>query len=212
MYTIKEKKYWVPKIEKAFSISTWIFFFFLYFTEFAQIAECAHKPVDLKLHLGPLERGEASLPSLNDLPTVVYEQGIQIPDKNLITVELKQNEMASLINKLPKEELKEVIQEDSIRKPLNAFTAEQQALLRDLAINHFSLKNRIIAKMKDLYPGDAWEFTQIIREKFFQGRQKDREYSLEDLQRMLSALNEQGKSASCAKRFRSNIHYWNWKE
>jgi hypothetical protein len=73
---------------------------------------------------------------------------------------------------------------------LFAFTAEQQALLRDLAINHFSLKKKIIAKMKDLYPGDAWEFTQIIREKFFQGRQKDREYSLEDLQRMLSALNK----------------------
>ena len=203
-----KKKYWVPEIEKAFSISTWILFFFLYFTEFAQIAECAHKPVDLELLLGPRE---ASLPSLNDLPTVVYEQGIQIPDKNLITVELKQNELASLIKKLPKEELKDVIQEDSIRKPLNAFTAEQQALLRDLAINHFSLKKKIIAKMKDLYPDDAWEFTQIIREKFFQGRQKDREYSLEDLQRMLSALNEQGKYASCAKRFRSNIHYWDWK-
>ena len=211
MYTINKKKSWVPKIDKAFSISTWICVFSLYFTEFAQIVECTHKPEDLELRLGPLERGEASLPSLNDLPAVVYEQGIQIPEKNLITVELKQNEMASLINKLPKEELKDVIHEDSIRKPLNAFTAEQQALLRDLAINHFSLKNKIIARMKDLYPGDAWEFTQIIREKFFEGRQKDRESSLEDLQRMLSALNKQGKSASCAKRFRSNIHYWDWK-
>lgn len=99
-----------------------------------------------------------------------------------------------------------------MRKPLNEFNAEQQAQLRDIAINHFSLKNEIIAKMKSLYPNDEWELTKVIREKFFQGRQKDRESSLEDLQRMLSALNEQGKSASCAKRLRYNISYWNWKE
>lgn len=120
--------------------------------------------------------------------------------------------MASLINRLPKEELKDVIGEDSIRKPLNEFNAEQQAQLRDIAINHFSLKNEIIAKIKSLYPNDEWEFTKVIRDKFFQGRQKDRESSLEDLQRMLYALNEQGKSASCAKRLRYNISNWNWKE
>lgn len=194
------------------SYSTCIVCLYMYFAGFVQIAECADKPLDLELSLGPpgtpLERGEASLPSLNELPTILYEQRIN----NLINVELERNEMASLINRLPKEELKDVIREYSIRKPLNEFNAEQQAQLRDLAINHFSLKNEIIAKMKSLYPNDEWEFTKVIREKFFQGRQKDRESSLEDLQRMLSALNEQGKSASCAKRLRYNISYWNWKE
>lgn len=118
--------------------------------------------------------------------------------------------MASLIKQLPKKELKDVIGFDSIRKPLNEFNAEQQAQLRDLAINHFAVKNEIIAKMKSLYPEDEWEFTKVVREKFFQGRQKGRESYLEDLQRMLSALNEQGKSASCASRLRHNISHWNW--
>lgn len=119
----------------------------MYFAGFVQIAECADKPLDLEFRLGPpgtpLERGEASLPSLNELPNILYEQRILIPDNNFINVELEQNEMASLINRLPKEELKDVIREDSIRKPLNEFNAEQQARLRDIAINHFSLKNEI---------------------------------------------------------------------
>jgi hypothetical protein len=213
---IKLKNSWVPKIEKTWTISTCIVCLDMYFAGFVQIAECADKPLDLEFRLGPpgtpLERGEASLPSLNELPNILYEQRILIPDNNFINVELEQNEMASLINRLPKEELKDVIREDSIRKPLNEFNAEQQARLRDMAINHFSVKNEIIAKMKSLYPNDEWELTKVIREKFFQGRQKDRESSLEDLQRMLSSLNEQGKSASCAKRLRYNITYWNWKE
>lgn len=179
-------------------------------------AECAHKPADPELRLGPpetpLERGKASLPSLNELPPILYEQQIQIPGRNLINVELEKNEMASLIMQLPKKELKDVIGFDSIRKPLNEFNAEQQAQLRDLAIHHFAVKNEIIAKMKSLYPEDEWEFTKRVREKFFQGRQKGRESYLEDLQRMLSALNEQGKSASCASRLRHNISHWNWKE
>lgn len=107
----------------------------MYFAGFVQIAECADKPLDLEFRLGPpgtpLERGEASL------PTILYEQRILIPDNNFINVELERNEMASLINRLPKEELKDVIGEDSIRKPLNEFNAEQQAQLRDIAINHF---------------------------------------------------------------------------
>ena len=179
-------------------------------------AECAHKPEDLELRLGPpetpLERGKASLPSLNELPPILYEQQIQIPGRNLINVELEKNEMASIITQLPKNELKGVLGEDSIRKPLHEFNAEQQAQLRDLAINHFEVKNEIIAKMKSLYPEDEWEFTKLVREKFFQGRQKGREFYLEELRRMLSALNEQGKSASCASRLRYNISHWNWKE
>lgn len=119
--------------------------------------------------------------------------------------------MASLINRLPKEELKDVIREDSVRKPLNEFNAEQQAQLMDLAINHFSLKNEIIAKMQLLYPKDEWQFTKVIREAFFQGRQKDRESSLKDLQKMLFALREKGKNASCAQRLRFNISNRNWK-
>ena len=179
-------------------------------------AECAHKPEEPELRLGPpetpLERGKASLPSLNELPPILYEQQIQIPGGNLINVELEKNEMASLIKQLPKKELKDVIGKDSILKPINEFNAEQQEQLRDLAINHFSVKNAIIAKMKSLYPEDEWEFTTVVREKFFQGRQKGRESYLGDLQRMLSALNEQGKSASCASRLRYNISNWNWKE
>lgn len=205
---------WVPKIEKTFSISTCIVCFYMYFTGVVQIAQCADNP-DLELRLGPpgtpLERGE-SLPNLNELPKIVYEQRIQIPNNKFINVELQDNEMASLINRLPKAELQDVIRADSILKPLKEFNAEQQAQLRDIAIRHFEFKNEIIAKMKSLYPNDEWELTKVIREKFFQGRQKDRESSLEDLQRMLSALNEQGKSASCSKRLRYNISYWNWKE
>jgi hypothetical protein len=98
-------------------------------------AEGAHNPVDLVGPPGtPLERGEASLPSLNDLPTIIYEQQIPIPDNNFITVELEKNEMASLVKRLPKEELKDVIWEDSIRKPIEEFNAKQQAQLIDLAI------------------------------------------------------------------------------
>ncbi|GKD32863.1 hypothetical protein Tco_1248372 [Tanacetum coccineum] len=167
-------------------------------------AECAHKPEDPELRLGPpetpLERGKASLPSLNELPPILYEQQIQIPGRNLINVELEKNEMASIINQLPKNELQGVLGEDSIRKPLNEFNAEQQGQLKDLAINHFAVKNEIIAQMKYLYPGDEWEFTKVIREKFFQGRQKGREFDLEHLQKMLSALKERGKSSSCAAR------------
>lgn len=92
-----------------------------------EIAECAGKPLDLEFRLGPpgtpLERGEASL---NELPTIVYEQRIRIPDNNFFNVELEQNEMASLINRLPKEELLDIIREDSVRKPINEFNAEQQ--------------------------------------------------------------------------------------
>lgn len=142
----------------------------------------------------------------------MYEQQILIPDNKFISVELCHNEMASLINRLPKEELKDVIRENSIRKPLNEFSAEQQAQLIDLAIKHFSIKNEIIAKMKYLYPDHEWELTKVIRHKFFQGRQKDRESSLENLQDMLNALNKKGKLASCAKRLRDNILNWNWKE
>nr|GEY36689.1 ribonuclease H-like domain-containing protein [Tanacetum cinerariifolium] len=136
-------------------------------------AKCAHKPEDLE---------------------------IQIPGRNLINVELEKNEMASIINQLPKNELQGVLGEESIRKPLNEFNAEQQGQLKDLAINHFAVKNEIIAQMKYLYPGDEWEFTKVIREKFFQGRQKGREFDLEHLQKMLSALKERGKSSSCAAR------------
>lgn len=67
--------------------------------------------------------------------------------------------------------------------------------------------------MRYLYPNDEWELTKVIREKFFQGRQKDRESSLKDLQKMLSALNEQGKYTNCARRLRSHLsRWWDWKE
>ncbi|GJV67740.1 hypothetical protein Tco_1483249 [Tanacetum coccineum] len=89
--------------------------------------------------------------------------------KNLINVELKKNEMASIINQIPKNKLQGILGEDVIRKPLNEFNAEQQGQLKDLAINHFAVKNEIIAQMKYLYPGDEWEFTKVIQEKFFQG-------------------------------------------
>lgn len=185
------------------------------FTRFVQIAECAGNPLDLEFRLGsagtPLERGEASLPNLNGLPNILYEEWIEIRDNDFLKVELEQNEMSSLINRLPKEELKDVIGEDSIRKPLEQFNAEQQARLIDLAINHFSLKNEIIAKMQLLYPENKWQLTKVVRETFFQGRQKDRESSLKDLQRMLCALKQNGKYASCAQRLRYNIAHWNWK-
>lgn len=207
---------WVPKIEKTWTIFPCIVCLSMNFAGLMQLAECADNSLDLEFRLGPpgtpLERGEASLPNLNELPDILYEQRVLIQDSDFFNVELEQNEMASLINRLPKEELYDVIREDSIRKPLNEFNAEQQARLRDIAINHFSLKNEIIEKMKSLYPNDEWDLTKVIREKFFCGRQKDRESSLEDLKRMLAALNEEGKCASCAQRLKFNITNWNWKE
>nr|GEX99261.1 hypothetical protein, mitochondrial [Tanacetum cinerariifolium] len=140
------------------------------------------------------------MPSLHSAFRRLWRTKIQIPGRNLINVELEKNEMASIINQLPKNELQGIHREDSIRKPLNEFNAEQQGQLKDLAINHFAVKNEIIAQMKYLYPGDEWEFTKVIREKFFQGRQKGREFDLEHLQKMLSALKERGKSSSCAAR------------
>ena len=83
-------KFQVPKIEKTWTISTCIVCLYMYFdfAGFVQIAECAEKPLDLEFRLGPpgtpLERGEASLPSLNDLPTILYEQQIQISDNNFV--------------------------------------------------------------------------------------------------------------------------------
>ncbi|GJZ25519.1 hypothetical protein Tco_0569772 [Tanacetum coccineum] len=99
----------------------------------------------------------------------LLQMHIQIPGKNLINVELKKNEMASIINQIPKNKLQGVLGEDAIRKPLKEFNAEQQGQLKDLAINHFAVKNEIISQMKYLYPGDEWEFTKVIQEKFFQG-------------------------------------------
>lgn len=65
--------------------------------------------------------------------------------------------------------------------------------------------------MQLLYPENKWQLTKVVRETFFQGRQKDRESSLKDLQRMLCALKQNGKYASCAQRLRYNIAHWNWK-
>nr|QKI32006.1 hypothetical protein [Ombrophytum subterraneum] len=139
-------------------------------------------------------------PDFNQQPDILYEQRIIIPDNHFINVELEQNEMASLINRLPKEELKNIIGEDSIRKPLNEFNAEQQARLRDIAINHFSVKNEIIAKMKSLYPNDEWDFSKLIRDTFFSGRQRDREYSLLFIEKMLSDLNKKEKRREVGSR------------
>lgn len=70
-------------------------------------AEGAHNPVDLVGPPGtPPERGEASLPSLNDLPAVIYEQQIQIPDNSFLNVELEKNEMASLVSDFLRKNLK----------------------------------------------------------------------------------------------------------
>lgn len=65
--------------------------------------------------------------------------------------------------------------------------------------------------MKSLYPEHEWDFVKLVRDKFFEGRQRDREASLEDLSKMLSALQDEQKSASCAQRLRSAITTWNWK-
>lgn len=50
-----------------------------------------------------------------------------------------------------------------------------------------------------------------LPDKFFEGRQKDREAPLEDLSKILSSLKEKGKSSSSAKRLRFAILYWKWK-
>lgn len=65
--------------------------------------------------------------------------------------------------------------------------------------------------MKSLYPEHEWDFVKLVRDKFFEGRQRDREASLEDLSKKLSALQDEQKSASCAQRLRSAITTWNWK-
>ncbi|GJT97800.1 hypothetical protein Tco_1093318 [Tanacetum coccineum] len=86
-------------------------------------AECAHKPEDPELRLGPpetpLERGKASLPSLNELPPILYEQQIQIPGRNLINVKPEKNKMASIINQLPKNELQGRKKQIEQRPPLS---------------------------------------------------------------------------------------------
>nr|GEW36779.1 hypothetical protein [Tanacetum cinerariifolium] len=89
---------------------------------------------------------------------------------------------------------------------LPPYSMNNRFKFQDLAINHFAFKNEIIAQMKYLYPEDKWEFTKVIREKFFQGRQKGREFDLEHLQKMLSALKERGKSSSCAARMQFFAH------
>lgn len=48
----------------------------------------------------------------------------------------------------------------------------------------FLQKNRIIAELKALYPEDEWDFSPLIRDKFFGGRQVNREYSLSFLDQM----------------------------
>jgi len=124
---------------------------------------------------------------LNHDPPIVYEQILEINDK-IFNIYLERSEMTTIINRLPKEELKSIIGEDSIRHPLNEFTAQQQAHLRDLATNHFEIKNEIIAEMKSLYPDQEWDFVKLNRDKFFGGRQRDREYSLKELSKMLADL------------------------
>ena len=114
--------------------------------------------------------GEAYPPDLNELQNVVFEQRLPINDSSFITLELHLNELESLINCLPKEELYPIIQKNSIQQPLIEFTAEQQEELRRIAMDHFIIKNEIIMKMKSLYPDDDWELTRVMRDKFFCGR------------------------------------------
>ncbi|KAB2634131.1 hypothetical protein D8674_042626 [Pyrus ussuriensis x Pyrus communis] len=146
-----------------------------------------------------------------EAPPVLFQQTIQV-NNQIFTIPLEQTEINETIHRLPKEELKGIIGEDSIRHPINEFTAQQQANLMDLAILHFKLKKNLISEMKSLYPEHEWDFVPLIREKFFFGRQRDREYSCETLSKMLSDLQSKNKSASCAQKFRFEILNWNWKD
>ncbi|CAL0314990.1 unnamed protein product [Lupinus luteus] len=82
----------------------------------------------------------------------------------------------------------------------------------ELAISHFCKKNRIIAELKALYPEDEWDFSPLIRDKFFGGRQVNREYSLKFLDQMREDLTTKKQQASCATRLHRQINTWNLRE
>lgn len=114
---------------------------------------------------------------LNQDPPIVFEQVFEQENK-IFNISMERTEMFETRNRLPKQELQTIISDNSIR----LFEA----------INHLKKKNEIISEMKSLYPKDEWNFDKVVRREFFFFRQRDRECSLEDLSKMLSALKEKG--------------------
>lgn len=85
---------------------------------------------------GPISMDGETI-DLNKTPKIFDEQVIILNDQVVTTIQLNQEELTHIMSSLPKEELKQIIGDNSIRQPIENFSPQQQEELRELAISHF---------------------------------------------------------------------------
>lgn len=156
---------------------------------------------------GEVERGAQQGPVADPAPLVGGEEA---PVPLSPNHEQKEQELQKLIELLPKKELNEIIGESSISRPIEEYSAEYRASLREQAMQHYVIKNEIIQEMASLYPEKGWELSKLIREKFFLSR-GNRELDLISLNTRLEKLKTEKKRCGWARELNYRLEYWDWK-